>query len=119
MGNSEITYDQAKSALWRIYRDTLVKPTAEAVMEAVEEGQDEGDAFHEAVDSALTYYKDQYLTLMCSDADDQYFDQMGGNSVEGDCDTKIIGQLAYFNLMADVQEEYQHRKEEKEAANEI
>lgn len=105
--SNPITYDQARNAMYRIYREELVNPCVEAIKEAVASGEDENDAMHEAVDNALIYYKDQYMTLFCSDHDDQYFEQMGGKSVEGDCDTKIISQLAYFNLMADVLEAYE------------
>ena len=87
---------------WEDYR-SIIDGCVAGVRESIAAGQDRSDALHEVCDGALCYTRDQWCVLWYSEHEDAGFD--AGHEVSGDSVTSIMGPLAYYALVADVEAE--------------
>jgi hypothetical protein len=82
-----------------------VESYAREVFDAVQEGEDEGDALHERIDQSdwIIYTAHSLAVLNHTESDDAAFDEMGSTSLEG-CEStaEVYTRLAFYAMRADV-----------------
>ena len=109
MSNEENTYKD----YW-----TCVDAAAGSAIEAVDNGQEVGDAVWEAADGSYwtIYTHAAALTMQYSDNSNAYWDLTGEASVPGDHWSAVVCLLAAYAYTADVHGRYASLRKEKEVA---
>ena len=95
---------------------TSVDSAAVSAIEAVDNGQEEGDAVWEAADGSYwtIYTHAAALTMQYSDNTDAYWDLTGEDSVPGEHWSAVVSMLAAYAHTADVHGRYASLRKEKE-----